>query len=249
MAFFNWLSGDSSRRASGKRAGNPAAHMDRKQAKSERSKPADTAPEHAAPGAEARGESGKVKRHARRDQLYVAIREAMTHAGVLSSGYKFKVLSLDPRGNEFMVMVDLAHGFSQPEKFGEIEKQIIQHAKARFEITVPAVYWRMDDIAAMKRPAAPDGAKPAAPRYEPIQAEEVAAFKKALLAGATRERTPERPATKPSARVPDRAAAASGSKSRQGPHSYTLLTGFEDTEMAPSPTLPALSTTQYGDLN
>ena len=99
MAFFNWLSGDSSRRASGKSAGNPAAPMDRKQAKAERSKPADAAPEHAAPGAEARGESGKVKRHARRDQLYVAIREAMTHAGVLSSGYKFKVLSLDPRGS------------------------------------------------------------------------------------------------------------------------------------------------------
>ncbi|WP_341909022.1 hypothetical protein [Polaromonas sp. YR568] len=244
MAFFNWLSGDSSRRSSAKGAAKSAAMgavtSDRKHAKTERSKPSEAAAERPAPERDARSESGKLKRHARRDQLYLAIREAMTHAGVLSSGYKFKVLSLDPRGNEFMVMVDLAHGFSQPEKFGELETQIIQHAKARFEITVPAVYWRMDDIATMKRPA--EGAKaPSAPRYEPIQAEEVAAFKKALLAGATQERTPERTSARAASKAPD--------KSRQGPHSYTLLTGFEDTEMAPSPAMPALSTTQYGDLN
>jgi len=36
---------------------------------------------------------------------------------------------------------------------------------------------------------------------------------------------------------------------RSGPHSYTLLTGFEDTEMPEMPvSAPALSATQYGDL-
>ena len=34
----------------------------------------------------------KLKRHTAREQLYVAIREAMTRAGVLSASYKFKVL-------------------------------------------------------------------------------------------------------------------------------------------------------------
>ena len=47
---------------------------------------------------------------ARRELLYAVVREAMVRAGVLSSSYKFKVLSLDPRGRQFLVMVDLAHG-------------------------------------------------------------------------------------------------------------------------------------------
>jgi hypothetical protein len=43
--------------------------------------------------------------------------------------------------------------------------------------------------------------------------------------------------------------AENGVKTRSRPHSYTLLTGFEDTEMAESASSPALSSTQYGDLN
>ena len=31
----------------------------------------------------------------------------MTRAGILSSGYKFKVLSLDPRGRQYLIMMDL----------------------------------------------------------------------------------------------------------------------------------------------
>jgi len=244
MSFFNWFSGKSQPRA--------GSNAERKRAEAGRDKSGDGMPArlaHDAMRSENRTESGKLKRHARRDQLYVAIREAMTRAGVLSSGYKFKVLSLDPRGNEFMVMVDLARGFTHPEQFGEIETQIIQHAKARFEITVPAVYWRMDEIAAVRKPkpgtppvgkSAVESASPApaTPRYEPIQADEVAAFKQALLAASAQGPLPGAAG-----------AAAHGAKTRQGPHSYTLLTGFEDTEMAESPTMPALSTTQYGDLN
>ena len=53
------------------------------------------------------------------------------------------------------------------------------------------------------------------------------------------------------------AAAAGGATAKafdgsgkHGPQSYTLLTGFEDTEMPDSDTrAPALSGTQYGDLN
>src|SRR5687767_10939492 len=48
----------------------------------------------------------KSERMARRELLYTVVRESMTKAGVLSSGYKFKVLSLDARGRQFLVMVD-----------------------------------------------------------------------------------------------------------------------------------------------
>lgn len=199
------------------------------------------------------GDGAKLKRHARREQLYIAIRESMTRSGVLSASYKFKVLSLDQRGNEFLVMMDLAKAFGRPaEQLGEIETLIIQNARARYEITVPAVYWRIDETAVVVKPkpvaqdapqsaavpAADVAAKPAKPRYEPIQADEVAAFKQALLAAS---------AQGPAAAGPEN-NAKDGVKVKSGPRSYALLTGFEDTEMPDSPSSPALSSTQYGDL-
>jgi hypothetical protein len=209
----------------------------------------------------ASGDGAKLKRHARREQLYTAIRESMTRSGVLSASYKFKVLSLDQRGNEFLVMMDLAKAFGRSsEQLGEIETLIIQNARARFEITVPAVYWRIDETAVVVKPkpvaqdapqsaaapAAPAAdavakpAKPGAPRYEPIQADEVAAFKQALQAASA-----QGPAA--AAAVPEN-NAKDGVKVKSGPRSYALLTGFEDTEMPDSPSSPALSSTQYGDL-
>jgi hypothetical protein len=251
MSFFNWFSGKSSQAPKSaahegqKRAGPPA----RDKLSSPASVPQRLSAESATPA-----EAGKLKRHARREQLYVAIREAMTRSGVLSASYKFKVLSLDQRGNEFIVMMDLAKAFNgQPEQLGEIETLIIQHARVRFEITVPAVYWRMDEMAIVSKPAplgasdavptaapqanaAPAPVKPPTPRYEPIQADEVAAFKQALLAASA-----EGPVAAPEKGV----KVKSGPRS---PRSYTLLTGFEDTEMPPESNSPALSSTQYGDL-
>ena len=234
MSFLTWFSGES-------RQIKPSANKAQKRAGREKSAvalPQQLATEEAVAG---RSEDRKVKRHARREQLYVAIREAMTRAGVLSASYKFKVLSLDQQGNEFLVMMDLATAYGgPPERPREIEALIVQNAKARFEITVQAVYWRMDEVAAVRKPkpgaqeaapmAALKAAKPAAPRYEPIQLDEVAAFKQALLAA--------------SAQAP----AAQGVKLPRGSRSYTLLTGFEDTEMHESVASPALSSTQYGDL-
>jgi hypothetical protein len=47
----------------------------------------------------------------------------MTRAGVLSASYKFKVLSLDQRGNEFIVMMDLAKAFNgQPEQLAKLKR-------------------------------------------------------------------------------------------------------------------------------
>ncbi len=260
MSFFNWFSAKSSRphKSAAVEGQRRASSTGRDKSSSPLSVPPPRLPGDGATSAEA----GKTKRHARREQLYVAIREAMTRAGVLSASYKFKVLSLDQRGNEFIVMMDLAKAFGgQPEQLGEIETLIVQNAKARFDITVPAVYWRMDEVAAVSKPApsahdagqtaaphadaaaATAAAAPAkpAPRYEPIQADEVAAFKQALLAASA-----EGPAVAPEKGV----KVKSGPRAPRLPHSYTLLTGFEDTEMPPeSNSSPALSSTQYGDLN
>lgn len=240
MSFLTWFSGES-------RQTKPSVNKAQKRATAGRENSVVSLPQRLTPEAVAgRSEDRKVKRHARREQLYVAIREAMTRAGVLSASYKFKVLSLDQHGNEFLVMMDLATAYAgTPERLGEIEALIVQNAKARFEITVQAVYWRMDGVATVSKPkssaqeaaamatqmAALKPAKPMEPRYEPIQADEVAAFKQALLAA--------------SAQAP---AAVHGVKTHSGPRSYTLLTGFEDTEMHESAASPALSSTQYGDL-
>jgi hypothetical protein len=251
MSFLNWFSGKSSQahKSAATEGQKRAGLTGRDKSASPASVPQRLSAEPSTPA-----EAGKIKRHARREQLYVAIREAMTRAGVLSASYKFKVLSLDQRGNEFIVMMDLAKAFNgQPEQLGEIETLIMQNARARFEITVPAVYWRMDEMAIVSKPAplsandavqtaalhvnaAAAPAKPPAPRYEPIQADEVAAFKQALLAASAEGSV---------------AAPEKGVKVKSGPRSprsYTLLTGFEDTEMPESNSSPALSSTQYGDL-
>ncbi len=200
----------------------------------------------------------KSHRHAKRELLYAAVREAMIRAGVLSGSYKFKVLSLDPRGDQFMVMMDLAQEFGvQTDRLAEIEVMIAQNAKSRYNVRVSAVYWRMNEMVSVGRPPAlharsaspvsapvplavgadstPAPLTPVVSRYEPIQADEVAAFQQALVAASAAGPVP---------------AAAKGASTRSGPRSYTLLTGFEDTEMPDSPVVvPALSATQYGDLN
>jgi hypothetical protein len=230
MSFFKWFS-DKSQQV------KTVTHADARRQGSAGAKPA------LAQHTKLAAEGSKLKRHARREQLYVAIREAMTRGGVLSASYKFKVLSLDQPGNEFLVMLDLGKAFDgAPEQLGAIEALIVQNAKARFEITVPAVYWRMDAAATGKAQPRPADAAAAGPAphakphgaYEPIRSEEVTAFKQALLAASAHGTT---------------AASESGSKSRSSARSYTLLTGFEDTEVAEQASAPALSATQYGDLN
>lgn len=215
-----------------------------------------------------RSEERKLKRHARREQLYLAVRDAMTYSGVLSASYKFKVLSLDQVGDQFLVMMDIDQTVDAgSSNLHAVEAKIIQSAKARFEIAVNAVYWRVNAQVALRHPkpapsadaaqalppldsktrqpmpsqaaAAPQPAatpprKPLAPRYEPIQDDEVAAFKQALAAASASSAA---------------AAGRAGAKNKLGPRSYTLITGFEDTEMPDANSAPALSNTQYGDLN
>src|SRR5689334_18159568 len=54
----------------------------------------------------------KNERLERREMLYSVVREAMIKAGVLSSTYKFKVLSLDSRGRQYLIMMDMARQYA-----------------------------------------------------------------------------------------------------------------------------------------
>lgn len=209
----------------------------------------------------------KSERMARRELLYTVVRQAMTRAGVLSASYKFKVLSLDGRGRQFLIMIDLAREVGgDTDRLAEIEALIAQSAKSRHDILVTAVYWRMNEHVAVGTPAArqaarftesqpiplesqPGALEPApvasarGPAYEPIQADEVAAFKKALVEGST---GPMPLTETPAAGAKARAFDGSG---RHGPQNYILLTGYEDTEMPdPEPRTPGLSGTQHGEL-
>ena len=266
MSLLNWLS--PKKKAPGKRAAADTSGLSRM----ESTRPASARTKEVVAGANGQAANRKNERMARRELLYGVVRECMVNAGVLSSGYKFKVLSLDGRGRQFLLMVDLAREHaSETNRLAEIEAMIAQSAKLRHDIVVTAVYWRMNDHVAVglstghaprhglgtvsrpmpleSQPAALEsepaalesGPAPLAPvppvargggRYDPIDADEVAAFKQALADGVAR----------PAARSFD-------GKSVQGPQSYTLLTGFEDTELPDMRRAPSLSSTQYGDLN
>ena len=221
-----------------------------------------TRPFHAArsAGGGAQPANRKQERMARRELLYAVVRESMVRAGVLTSSYKFKVLSLDARGRQFLIMVDLAQGAGiESPRLAEIEAMVAQSAKSRYDILVTALYWRANEHVAVGEVAVPPPraavARPAiavksvpqpteepsqpaelhpaeGPRAEPLHPAEVAAFRKVLAASVRGEE----------------ALAAAGPRGHQA-HSYTLLTGFEDTEMAEGGAGASnLSGTQYGEL-
>jgi len=232
-----------------------------------------TLPFSATPSGRGRSASGspgsaanrKTERLERREQLYAIVRESMTRAGVLSSSYKFKVLSLDSRGRQYLIMMDLPRQHaSETARLAEIEGLIAKSAKTRFDIVVTSVYWRVNEhvTAGLTRgrtvaegaasvPSAPaplepiqsppsqvktlPASGPAAvehkPRFDPLHADEVAAFKKALAS------VPAQSALPP--------AGVEHRSGRRNPLPEPQK--FRDTEIdeAPSP----LSGTQYGDLN
>jgi hypothetical protein len=238
-------------------------------------------------GSNAQPVNRKSERMAQRELLYAVVRDAMVRAGVLSSAYKFKVLSLDSRGRQFMVMVDLAA--DQPgsaAQLAEMEASIAQSAKSRYQIVVTAVYWRRNEHVAIGDPrrsgrksqpatldsgpaplesgpargeppaaaAAPHAESNGKPTFDPILPAEVEAFRRALSAG---------PASAAAAAAMTNAKPIMGSQihvahgadargfdgtAKHGPQNYTLLTGFEDTEL-PDGRVAALSGSQYGDLN
>ena len=242
----------------------------------------------------------RSERLERREQLYSVVRDAMVRAGVLSASYKFKVLSLDQRGRQFLVMMDLAREYGgQTGRLNDIEGLIAQTAKTRHGVAVAAVYWRINDhiVAAMAHKglapggtsllasvpvqapavlaansaeveeeamplppgaaatslaqqtqsssASPDPASGAvdrlvAPRFDPIEADEVAAFKRALANAAA--------ARMPGAAAQTDPAAPSAVQRPASPNDSQ----FPDTVLPQSTEQRArnsdLSSTQYGEL-
>ena len=195
-----------------------------------------------APPASSNAANRKGERLERREQLYTVVRESLTGAGILSASYKFKVLSLDSRGRQYLIMMDIDRRYAtETSRLAEIEGLIAYNAKSRYDILVTAVYWRVNETvtAGLSRVSAPAplgttpsaaAAAPVKPRYEPLHADEVAAFKQALASAA--------PAPSPK---------ASGELVRSGRRNPAPLPTFEDTQIDDSNS--PLSGTQYGDLS
>ena len=94
---------------------------------------------------EQRREQRKVDRMGRREALFGVVREVMLRSGILSSAYKFKVLSIDQKGRHFLVLLDLSMELADTEPAGrllEIEQMIADTAMSRMQVAVQAVYWR-----------------------------------------------------------------------------------------------------------
>ncbi len=207
------------------------------------------------------------ERSARREMVYSAVRESMVRSGILSAAYKFKVLALDKRATQFIVMVDLAQQHcASPDKLTQIEALIAYSAKTRFEIVITSVYWRLNaqlGAVSSKAPrAASAGAAPSqAPMapvplgMDPVDEAEIAAFKKALLDAAMNPvpalegapasqraatSTAPRPApiVPPARRATDPTQIAREAARRGGAPAPTADTSFG-----------GLSNTQYGDLH
>lgn len=146
MAWLNWFSGKNNKAPANVRAQHSdvltSQQMDYTRPMSGARTPHGAA-QPAAAASSQRLEQRRTERNAKRELLFQVVRESMVRVGVLSSAFKFKVLSLDQRGRSFLVMIELSAEFSgEVEKLAEIENMIAQTARHRFEIVVQAVYWR-----------------------------------------------------------------------------------------------------------
>ena len=179
-------------------------------------------PEHAA--------NRKNERMERRELLYTVVRGAMVRAGVLSASYKFKVLSLDQRGRQFLVMMDLAREYGgETARLSEIEALIAQTAKTRYDILVTAVYWRINDHVAVGLPQ-----KGITPTTVPSAAAPQGVVRKPV------------PAPAPAAPAPVAAPASSllfpAEPAARFPTTPTALGRTPSGTTAPAPLLPASNT-------
>jgi hypothetical protein len=194
----------------------------------------------------------KIERLENRELIYSVVRDSMIRAGVLAAGYKFKVLSLDARGLQYLIMMDLVNqSAGVTAHLAEIEAMMAEVAKVRHNMTVTAVYWRVNEqvtaspsqrvpqpsMASAEQPSSPP-ATPVpptrhAPAYEPLQEDEVAAFKRALASV-----------------TPAAARWASGQVVTSRRRNPAPPADFEDTQRVDSNRHASpLSVTQYGDLN
>jgi hypothetical protein len=173
MSLFNWLFGNTppapSQATASQRAVASAPNLPTRPALNPRPEPVAAQP--AAVASLELIEQRRSERNARRELLFQAVRESMVRVGVLSSSFKFKVLSLDQRGRSFLVMIELSAEFSgEVEKLSEIENTISNTAKQRFDIVVQAVYWRYFQAQTAVKPSAHAPTSAPAPLLSPTRA-------------------------------------------------------------------------------
>lgn len=178
--------------------------------------------------------SRKIERLAHREFLYGVVRDAMIRAGVLAASYKFKVLSLDARGLQYLIMMDIdKSAMDNITSLSEIEATMAQAAKARHDLQVTAVYWRTTEQSAAALPPSssipvPQPASAAASLLD----EEIAAFKRSAASGA-----------------PAKSVSQDDGMSKVL-HPHASVEDFQDTQIILSDTHDSpLGRTQYGDLS
>ena len=145
----------------------------------------------------------KQLRSERREQLFALVRENMIRAGVLSSAYKFKVLTLDSSGQNFIVMIDVQSGSMNHDAatLARLESSLQTLSQERLGIGVKNVYWRvLEDVgsgdathgSAVTTPSAPAPARapqPQPPRHplDTITADELLAARAGAAGAGTAE--------------------------------------------------------------
>ena len=214
------------------------------------------------------------ERSARREMVYSSVRESMVRSGILSAGYKFKVLALDKRATQFIVMIDLAEQYiSAPDKLTQIEALIAYSAKTRCEILITAVYWRLNGqlgvasakattgAAAALRASMPAASAPLvaakaqapASGIDPVEEAEIEAFKRALMEAATKPVPALGDVAAPlvAPKPATRAAPIVPPRAVQDPLQQARDAARRGGTPAPTPetNFGGLSATQYGDLN
>lgn len=206
----------------------------------------------------------KERRQERREHLYVVVRDGMLRSGVLAASYKFKVLSLDGRGRQFLIMVDLLEASALPAaRFMDLERLIVANASQQCDLQVKAVYWRVIESAAPAQLAPPSAVA------DPVPAKPELVASKPDLAPAKASAAPIKPAPATPTKHPgfepigldevqafhqavaagNLPHAAHGELLTSGPRHPGPDHGFEDTLlMEPDETASPLSKTQFGDL-
>ena len=145
MSIFNWFRSNKPTKRHTDRERLNASHVD---SEFPRSTPDVTSDGATAPTLASHANGPKAGRIEHREHLHEVVRDSMHRAGILASGYKFKVLSHDGRGSQYLVMMDLADPLAgDAARQAEIEVMMAESAKRRHDLLIKAVYWRMSDQA------------------------------------------------------------------------------------------------------
>lgn len=206
----------------------------------------------------------KILRLERRELLYAVVRESMARVGMLSSSYKYKVLSLDSRGSQYLIMMDLPKEMAEHiGQLAEIEEVITQNARMRHRIDVTAVYWRVNELtknSVLRKPRVESEIVPPAParaRWPEPPVPEATAPQAALAPGQRGRRfEPIRPdevhAFKQALASGTKSAPAARGKPQAAGKDFAPTefppTEFEATRLDEEAENMPLSRTQYGDL-